>query len=233
MKNFAALFLAFTAIISQVSAHYTFPNFVAGSVTTGDWVYTRETNNFNTQDPVVDVTTEDIRCYTSATDATASTLTVAAGSTIDYLSDGTIYHPGVVNVYMAKAPSNITAWDGSGDVWFKVFQISAVTDGGTTITWPAQDLAGVTFTIPASLPSGSYLIRVEAIALHVASTYGGAQFYLSCSQVTVTGGGSGVPAPLVAFPGAYTGYEPGILIDIWYPIPANYTQPGPAVWPAA
>lgn len=47
---------------------------------------------------------------------------------------------------------------------------------------------------------------MEAIALHVASTFGGAQFYLSCGQVEVTGGGSGTPGPLVAIPGVYTGY---------------------------
>lgn len=88
---------------------------------------------------------------------------------------------------------------------------------------------------------------MEAIALHVAQTYGGAQFYISCGQVQVTGGGSGTPGPLVSIPGVYTGYvsfffalemilrlivwvggqEPGILININWPIPTNYTQPGP------
>ena len=62
-----------------------------------------------------------------------------------------------------------------------------------------------TFTIPSSLPSGQYLIRVEQIALHVASTYGGAQFYIGCAQVNVVNGGSGTPGPLVAIPGVYTG----------------------------
>ena len=51
-----------------------------------------------------------------------------------------------------------------------------------------------------------YLVRMEAIALHVASTYGGAQFYISCGQIEVTNGGSGTPGPLVAIPGVYTGY---------------------------
>lgn len=68
---------------------------------------------------------------------------------------------------------------------------------------------------------------MEAIALHVASTFGGAQFYISCGQVEVVNGGSGTPGPTVAIPGVYTGYEPGILININYPIPTNYTQPGP------
>ena len=39
-------------------------------------------------------------------------------------------------VYMAKAPTQANAFDGSGQVWFKVHQISAVTDGGQSITWP-------------------------------------------------------------------------------------------------
>ena len=33
----------------------------------------------------------------------------------------------------------------------------------------------VTFTLPKSLPSGQYLLRLEQIALHVAGTYQGAQ----------------------------------------------------------
>lgn len=76
----------------------------------------------------------------------------------------------------------------------------------------------VTFTIPAETPSGDYLIRVEQIGLHVAESEGGAQFYLSCGQITITNGGNGTPSPLVAFPGAYSPTDPGILIDIYYPV---------------
>lgn len=88
----------------------------------------------------------------------------------------------------------------------------------------------VNFTIPESLPNGDYLLRVEHIAIHGASSKGGAQFYLSCGQVRVTGGGNGDPSPLVAFPGAYSPSDPGILIDIYWPVPKNYTPPGPPVW---
>jgi hypothetical protein len=76
----------------------------------------------------------------------------------------------------------------------------------------------VSFTIPAATPPGDYLFRVEHIGLHVAQSSGGAQFYLSCGQITVTGSGSGTPGPLVAFPGAYSATDPGILIDIYYPV---------------
>jgi len=218
------------SLATLVSSHYTFPDLILNGVSTGDWVNIRKTNNFNSQAPVTDVTSADIRCYTSQTGATASTASVAAGSKITIGADQSVYHAGVINVYMAKAPGNVTTWDGSGTVWFKVYQIPAVTDGGTTITFPGSNINTVTFTIPKSLPSGQYLVRVEQIALHVASTFGGAQFYLSCAQINVSGGGSGKPGPLVAFPGAYTGHEPGILINIYYPIPTTYVQPGPAVW---
>lgn len=43
------------------------------------------------------------------------------------------------------------------------------------------------------------------IALHVASSYGGAQYYIGCAQVNVTNGGNGTPGPLVSIPGVYTG----------------------------
>ncbi|KAF7973038.1 hypothetical protein HWV62_16318 [Athelia sp. TMB] len=231
MKFNSLLTFIATAAITQVSGHYTFPYLVVGGTVSTAWEYVRETNNYQSQDPVTDVASSDLRCYDSATAGTASTVTVAAGSTLGINGDNTIYHPGVVNVYLAKAPSSgVATFAGDGAVWFKVFQISAVTNGGTSISWPAQNLPGVSFTIPKNLPTGQYLVRIEAIALHVASTYGGAQFYISCGQINVTGGGSGTPGPLVSIPGVYTGYEPGILININYPIPKNYTQPGPAVW---
>lgn len=43
-----------------------------------------------------------------------------------------------------------------------------------------------------------------------------AQFYVSCAQINVTGGGSGNPGPLVSIPGVYTGREPGIMLNIYY-----------------
>jgi hypothetical protein len=70
-------------------------------------------------------------------------------------------------------------------------------------------------TIPRNVPSGDYLLRIEHIALHGASQANGAQFYISCAQITVTGGGSGSPSPLVSFPGAYSASDPGIKVNIY------------------
>jgi len=226
----AALISLALALVPSVSAHYRWTSLVTGSTVTTAYQYVRQNTNYNS--PVTDVTSTDLRCNVGGLDSAATTQTaiVTAGSVVGMALDQPIYHPGVINVYMAKAPGAASAFDGSGTVWFKVAQVTAVTDGGQTINWPSLNMAQITYTLPPSLPSGDYLIRVEDIALHVAQSYGGAQFYISCGQVTVTGGGSGTPGPLVAIPGVYTGYEPGILIDINYPIPTNYTQPGPPVW---
>ena len=86
------------------------------------------------------------------------------------------------------------------------------------------------FTIPNALPSGDYLLRAEQIGLHQAMQNGGAQIYIACAQVRITGGGTGTPGPLVAFPGAYSASDPGILININSPAKADYVPPGPPVW---
>jgi hypothetical protein len=84
-------------------------------------------------------------------------------------------------------------------------------------------------TIPKCLADGDYLLRAEHIGLHSAGSVGGAQFYLSCAQLSVSGGtGTYAPKTLVSFPGAYAATDPGIKINIYYPIPTEYTPPGPA-----
>jgi hypothetical protein len=84
--------------------------------------------------------------------------------------------------------------------------------------------------IPKCIAAGDYLLRAEHIGLHVAQSRGGAQFYVSCAQLTVSGGGSTDPPNKVAFPGAYSLDDPGILININYPVPTSYKNPGPATF---
>lgn len=84
--------------------------------------------------------------------------------------------------------------------------------------------------IPRCLQNGDYLLRAEHIGLHSASSVGGAQFYISCAQLTVSGGsGTYNPRNIVSFPGAYQATHPGIMINIYYPVPTSYTPPGPDV----
>lgn len=113
--------------------------------------------------------------------------------------------------------------------WFKVAELGPAFGAGS-ISFPSEGLSQYTFTIPRSLPSGDYLLRAENIAIHAASSSGGAQFYISCAQITVTGGGSGTPGPTISLPGGYKASDSGLLINIYYPVPTSYKYPGPAVW---
>ncbi|KAF2876997.1 glycosyl hydrolase family 61-domain-containing protein [Massariosphaeria phaeospora] len=229
MKISTALSVAFAAEAVNAAAlqprHYTFPS-IAGST---DWQYVRQTVNFQSNAGLSDVSSPQIRCYTSGARG-VSTMSVAAGSAVSFKASPNIFHPGPVQFYMAKVPSgqDVSSWDGSGNVWFKIYAEKATSSGGQ-LSWASLNKASVSANIPKSLPSGDYLLRIEHIALHQASSTNGAQFYISCAQVKVTGGGSGSPSPLVSFPGAYKATDPGIKVNI-YSGATSYTPPGPAVW---
>jgi hypothetical protein len=99
---------------------------------------------------------------------------------------------------MSKAPDGTETSDylGGGD-WFKVYELStsSITDAG--LQWGTYvDNAGIhnfTFALPDNLPSGNYLMRAEHIALHAAGSVGGAQFYMGCAQLAVSGSGFRAP----------------------------------------
>ncbi|EIN14512.1 hypothetical protein PUNSTDRAFT_80948 [Punctularia strigosozonata HHB-11173 SS5] len=222
-------------LASLASAHYTFPDFINSGAVAADWQFVRETANHYSNGPVTDVTSDAIRCYEldNTVAGNTQTVTVSAGDTVGFKANGAIYHPGYLSAYMTPAsPAANSNEAGLGQTWFKIWEDPPVFTPGEGLVFPSQSIQEFTVTIPKSLPSGQYLIRGEQIALHVAESYGGAQFYIGCAQVNVVNGGNGTPGPTVSFPGAYTGYEPGILINI-YNLPSNYTgytSPGPAVW---
>lgn len=179
---------------------------------------------------------------------------VAAGSTFTFTVDTSIGHPGPLQFYMAKAPSGKTAanFDGKGPVWFKIYQDGPSGLGTSSITWPSSGMTSilaapnstftythsfaldagktqVSVTIPKCIANGDYLLRVEHIALHSAGTVGGAQLYIACAQLTVTGGtGTLKTGNLVSFPGAYSATDPGILFQLYWPTPTSYVNPGPS-----
>jgi cellulase len=144
-------------------------------------------------------------------------------------------HHGPVLVYLSKVSDSSTA-DGSTP-FFKIFQDTwgkaSSTSSGSDDYWGTKDLnkncGKMDVKIPADLAPGDYLLRAEAIALHSAAGAGGAQFYLTCYQLTITGGGSSNPAG-VSFPGAYKASDPGIQINIYQQL-SRYVAPGPAVIP--
>lgn len=84
------------------------------------------------------------------------------------------------------------------------------------------------YTIPSCIAAGDYIVRHEIIALHSAYSYPGAQFYPSCHQIRVTGGGSSDGGSKVAIPGVYKSTDPGVTYDMYQA--QTYTIPGPAVF---
>jgi len=144
-------------------------------------------------------------------------------------------HYGPVTVYLTKVPDSATA-DGTTTQWFKIFENGWSTKGGVgdNDNWGTKDLntccGKMDVKIPSTLPDGDYLLRAEALALHTAQSSGGAQFYISCYQVSLSGGNGTLPtSPLVKFPGAYKGADPGIMVNIHAALKGNYAVPGPAV----
>ena len=86
-------------------------------------------------------------------------------------------------------------------------------------------------SLPKTLAAGNYLVRHEIIALHLANSFGGAEFYPACAQIRVGGSGTGAPTPdeLVSIPGAYSDNDPGIFDPNIFNASAPYVFPGPAI----
>ncbi|KAF8728398.1 hypothetical protein AX14_006699 [Amanita brunnescens Koide BX004] len=114
--------------------------------------------------------------------------------------------------------------------WFLIDRQGQYPNG----TWVQASImtgALVTVTIPSNLAPGNYMVRHEIIALQLAVSVGGAEFYPSCSQIQVGGSQTGKPqqSDLVTFPGGYTDTEPGIYDPNVYNPGAQYTFPGPPI----
>ncbi|KAE8451891.1 hypothetical protein EG329_002732 [Mollisiaceae sp. DMI_Dod_QoI] len=234
MKSFITA-LGFLASASSVAAHSTFQEFWSAGVDEASTCARLPLNN----NPVTSVTTPDIECN-AGTKPVATICPVTAGQNITVemhaqpgdrsctnLAIGG-NHYGPVLIYMGKVED---AASGMPTSWFKIDEEGY---SPTTKKWGTDTLndncGKRSVKVPATLAPGNYLVRAEAIALHAASSAGGAQFYMTCFQVNVAGSGT-VNPPGVSFPGAYKATDPGILINIYQASSiANYKIPGPAVW---
>ncbi|KAI9069224.1 lytic polysaccharide monooxygenase [Trametes sanguinea] len=233
-----ALLSTLAAVAIGANAHFTMQYIWVNGADQGHNVDIRVPPNNN---PVTDVTSTDLTCNVNGlSGAGVSTVSIPAGTNItfewhqhdqrtgeDAISAG---HKGPVQVYIAKAPSTAATFDGQGTVWTKIYSSGLINP--QTQEW-ATDVVNAnngkhSVVIPASLPAGEYLLRAEIIALHVASSYPGAQFYIGCAQVKITGGGNANP-PKIALPGAYKPTDPGITINIYNNL-QSYTAPGGPVW---
>ncbi|KAI0710963.1 glycosyl hydrolase family 61-domain-containing protein [Earliella scabrosa] len=140
------------------------------------------------------------------------------------------HNTGPMLTYMASCEgTTCDKYDASGAKWFKIDEAGKKSDGSG---WVQADLmSGGTYsvTLPDDIEPGDYLIRHEIIALQIALSLGGAEFYPSCTQVRVGGNGNGTPNDTVSFPGAYKDSDPGIFTPDVYNPGFTYVFPGPAI----
>ncbi|KAK4236415.1 glycoside hydrolase [Achaetomium macrosporum] len=215
----AALSLA----VGEASAHYIFQQLTTGGIKHDVFQYIRKNSNYNS--PVTDLSSNDLRCNVGATGAGTDTVTVKAGDSFTFTLDTPVYHQGPISIYMSKAPGKASDYDGSGG-WFKIKDWGPDFSSGSA-TW---NMAGsYTYNIPTCIPDGDYLLRIQSLAIHNPWPAGIPQFYISCAQITVTGGGSGNPGPTALIPGAFKETDPGYTANIYSNF-HNYTVPGPAVF---
>jgi len=194
---------------------------------------------WSSYNPILSPTDPTIACNDDGTSLTLQ-LTAAgvpAGSSITAYWNQPWPHPyGPMLVYLAQCPgTTCTNVNPSTLKWFKIDQSGLI--NGTVFAgyWGDGKMidqnSSWTTTIPASVPSGNYLIRFETIALHSLP----AQFYPECAQIQITGGGSLAPtaAQLVSFPGGYSNTDPGLTIDIYSndaQTQTTYPIPGPPLY---
>lgn len=222
MKTVFYLVLGFLTA-HAVTAHYIFQQLSVGSTKYATWQYVRRINqpSWNMNAPVTDLNSKDLRCNVGGLVSNGTeTVNINAGNAFTFTLDTAVYHQGPVSVYMSKAPGLAKDYDGSGQ-WFKIFDWGP--SGGS---WPMRN--SYTTNIPRCIPNGEYLLRIQQIGIH--NPGAAPQFYISCAQVNVVGGGTASPSPLVSIPGAFKASDPGLTANIYNGGANNYVIPGPKVF---
>ncbi|KAF5324111.1 hypothetical protein D9619_011382 [Psilocybe cf. subviscida] len=195
---------------------------------------------WSSYNPIQDATASTLACNDDGSALSGSaqlTATVQAGSAITAYWNQVWPHAfGPQLTYLAQCPgSSCNGVSSKSLKWFKIDQAGLLSGTVANGQWAAGKMinqnSSWTTTIPSSVPSGSYLIRFETIALHSLP----AQMYPECAQITITGGGSRAPtsSELVTFPGGYSNSDPGLTIDLYGTAAqtmTSYPIPGPPLY---
>ncbi|KAH8879799.1 glycoside hydrolase family 61 protein [Thozetella sp. PMI_491] len=222
MKVLTHLVVA-AGLAHNVVGHYIFQQFSAGGTKYPPWKYVRRNTNpaWLQNGPVTDLASKDLRCNVGGEVSNGTeTITMKAGDAFTFTLDTAVYHIGPTSLYMSKAPGAVADYDGSGS-WFKFYDW-----GPSGSSWTLKD--SYTQNIPKCIPDGEYLLRIQQLGIH--NPGAPPQFYISCAQVKVTGGGSGSPTPTVSIPGAFKANDPGYKANVYNGGANNYVVPGPKVF---
>ncbi|KAI0860928.1 glycosyl hydrolase family 61-domain-containing protein [Xylaria cubensis] len=229
------------AAISIASAHTIFVQLESGGVT-NPVSYGIRTPSYD--GPITDVSSNDLACNGGPNPTTPSDkiIDVKAGSTVNAiwrhtLTSGTddvmdASHLGPTMAYLKKV-GQATTDVGYGGGWFKIQE-----DGYSNGVWGTSKVinnGGIhAISIPDCLADGQYLLRAEMIALHAAGSPQGAQLYMECAQINISGGTAKVSPATNSIPGIYNQNDPGLLINIYQMTSSStYTIPGPSKFTCA
>ncbi|KAJ7572663.1 glycoside hydrolase family 61 protein [Mycena floridula] len=197
----------------------------------------------NTGDPIKTAHNPDLNCGTGAQPALdvadANPGSVLEVKWTDEDGQGPWFHDiGPMLTYLASCGDvSCDQFNTNNASWFKIQQDGKTSNGD----WVQADLTTgkpAKVTLPSNLAAGSYIMRHEIIALHLGNTevdpvtlQGGAEFYVSCSQLKVGGSQNGKPlaSELVKLPGAYSDTDPGIFDPTIFDPGASYIFPGPPI----
>lgn len=237
-----------STLAAVATAHQNLHQFWVNDVSPGYEVGIRKAPSNN---PVTDVTSNDITCNVNGNKVPSGVTTIAAkaGDTIKVQWDSST-HPGPITHMLFGPVADASQATGVGS-WFKIDEQDYV-DG----KWANEIMEAVnmthTFKLPAKLASGDYLVcimpnetqprhlmirgsdwltntqlRSEMLALHGSMTEGGAQFYIGCMQLKITGS-SATCSPKITLPGAYKATDSDIYIPNFYNgfDPTTYKAPG-------
>lgn len=147
LRNMKA-FTSLLALATAAHAHYNFPSIVYNGVSTPAWAAVRQWTNYYTYQPVQDVTSLDLRLIVILLQSLLL-LHCQVLPVPRLLSPfaRTFIMLGPALSYMARVPSGKTAanWNGSGAVWFKIYQLGPQF-GGQALVWPTDG------TLPSPIP---------------------------------------------------------------------------------
>ncbi|KAF9533055.1 glycosyl hydrolase family 61-domain-containing protein [Crepidotus variabilis] len=240
--KFARSIASAVLFAASASAHTIFQEFYVNGVSAGHQVGIRVPSY---DGPITDVNSNDVICngginpYLAPVSKTVIDVpagaqvtaewhhTLTSANTGDAADPIDPSHKGPVIAYLAQIP-DATQTSVTGLKWFKIYQDGLDSGGKWGIERLISNKGKVSFKVPSCIATGQYLLRVELIALHAAGSYPGAQLYMECAQIKISGGGNTSPAT-VSFPGAYKGSDPGITINIYQTL-KSYTIPGPSVF---
>jgi endoglucanase len=132
--------------------------------------------------------------------------------------------------YLANCGSSCQTVDKSTLEFFKISEVGLIDGSSVPGYWATDELidnnSAWLVQIPENIAPGNYVLRHELIALHGAHTEGGAQNYMQCINLQITGSGTAQPEGVLGTE-LYTPTDPGILVDIYNPL--TYTIPGPSL----